>query len=577
MLRGLAVVLMLFAHSVSFFNSMQHPVLRFVGKYGNTIVFTTFLFVSGAVAYISYMSVSSEKKWKEKKNKILIRSAKLLLTYYLVAFFASIKVFYSEGVSQWPRLVYEILLLVRVPSFSEFLIPFVIYGLLIIPFRKILKFIADNYLVMILTGVLVYLIGVIMYSVRIPAPFVYYTSFLSGYSDWFRFPVLQYFPVFILGAFWGGVTLRSTQANKILTALVVLGALVLGFLTINFSAYSAPTLEVYEVGVFFNRWPPSVNFILFGLMTVFFGYLVIELTRKIDRVGIVKGFFLFLGKEAFSFYVYHIIILYLYRAVFNQKFGNPLIVVALFTLLLVISALIILMASSIRQRVSLKSPKQGFVARVLKSRLALVMIAIVLFFGFIFVINRDRSKGIISFLPTRNRNKAEVEGVFLEESEPFWWDSAFKYSIQVTVTNGSLNDPITVEDNIKMTIDHSALVDSRKSFANGADLRLVHFDSDGYSTVNISVVNANASETEIYFNPSERIVPVASDNDYYLYYGNASLEEEEIDQEFKDVSFSEYEMFFGEEVKAAIRIETLQKWVLRGGGVPEKSAGVLSF
>ena len=298
--RGLAIFLMVVAHVTVFINNNSNAFLGGLAQLIDIIAFTVFLMVSGAVAYLAYLD---RKETKKMRSSIVDRSFNLLVAYFIVSLVAIL----PELSKDFARKTLEILFFLRSPSYSEFLIPFIVYGFSLIPLRNFYKKIASNLKLLIIVGLSAYILGWLLYQVPYPKSLSYYMSFVSGYSDWFRFPLLQYFPVFLVGIYFGRIFQgRELSIERFIKYGVVINIAFMVFLVLGLVSNTAPA-ELLE------RWPPTPLFLLAGTIAFVLMYVGFSLLK--GRIPL--SFLSYMGKHASAFYIYHIIILYLYRHYVN--------------------------------------------------------------------------------------------------------------------------------------------------------------------------------------------------------------------------------------------------------------------
>jgi len=237
--RGLAIFLMVVAHVTVFINNNSNAFLGGLAQLIDIIAFTVFLMVSGAVAYLAYLD---RKETKKMRSSIVDRSFNLLVAYFIVSLVAIL----PELSKDFARKTLEILFFLRSPSYSEFLIPFIVYGFSLIPLRNFYKKIASNLKLLIIVGLSAYILGWLLYQVPYPKSLSYYMSFVSGYSDWFRFPLLQYFPVFLVGIYFGRIFQgRELSIERFIKYGVVINIAFMVFLQLSASfsiSFSPPFL-----------------------------------------------------------------------------------------------------------------------------------------------------------------------------------------------------------------------------------------------------------------------------------------------------------------------------------------------
>ncbi len=117
----------------------------------------------------------------------------------------------------------------------------------------------------------------------------------------------------------------------------------------------------------------------------------------------------------------------------------------------------------------------------------------------------------------------------LKENSPttVWWNGAFAYRRQITITNTSAASSINAYPVYVDFTDHYGLVQSGKAQEDGSDVRVIFCSND--STCNEihrvpkKIWNSNSASVEVWFKIQESIAANSTDSRYYLYYGNPTL------------------------------------------------------
>lgn len=103
-----------------------------------------------------------------------------------------------------------------------------------------------------------------------------------------------------------------------------------------------------------------------------------------------------------------------------------------------------------------------------------------------------------------------------------WWDSSYQYRRNIGIPAGSAAIPTNYS--VPLILDHAALVTAGKSQADGDDVRVLYRNGTGWLELD-RALDANsgwdAASTKIWFKLQAAIAATTSDNNYYLYYGNA--------------------------------------------------------
>lgn len=188
-MKGLLVISMILAHVIQFLGK-RTAVMSEISQFVNLITFSGFFFCFGYVFYVAYLSKTISAVWK----RILKTSFKTLVAFYIsgICYCAILK----RGISEsW---ILKILLLEKIPGYSEFLISFALVSLVglifFIPLQKLLK----HKWLALGGGMLLLLTTFIPYQ-KVTCTQL---GLLIGTKKFAAFPVLQYFPLWLAGAFF---------------------------------------------------------------------------------------------------------------------------------------------------------------------------------------------------------------------------------------------------------------------------------------------------------------------------------------------------------------------------------------
>lgn len=197
-MKGVLVIGMILAHVIQFLGK-HNVVTSEISSFINCITFSGFFFCFGYVFYVAYLSKTLSAVWE----RILNTSFKTLIAFYISGFCYCAVL--KRGMSQnW---IWKILTLNYIPGYSEFLISFALVSLIglifFIPLQKSLKY-----------KWLTLLIGIILlFTTFIPYPKVTCTQLglLIGTKKFCAFPVLQYFPLWLAGAFFAKYKIKWSR------------------------------------------------------------------------------------------------------------------------------------------------------------------------------------------------------------------------------------------------------------------------------------------------------------------------------------------------------------------------------
>ncbi|MFA6603157.1 MAG: hypothetical protein WCT01_05150, partial [Candidatus Shapirobacteria bacterium] len=109
------------------------------------------------------------------------------------------------------------------------------------------------------------------------------------------------------------------------------------------------------------------------------------------------------------------------------------------------------------------------------------------------------------------------------DTPPLWWNSAYGYRQQLTVTNLS-GSSLPSGYSFSYNINHASLVSLSQSLSSGDDIRIVYWN--GSSNVELDRVlddasSWNSASTQIWFRGQSTLGALSASTDYYVYYGNS--------------------------------------------------------
>ena len=100
-----------------------------------------------------------------------------------------------------------------------------------------------------------------------------------------------------------------------------------------------------------------------------------------------------------------------------------------------------------------------------------------------------------------------------------WWSAIHRYRKKITISGSTGGYNLY---SIKLQFDHAALVAAGQSLASGDDVRVAYWDGSGWMELDRRVDDQsswNSPATEIWFRTETSVA--GTDDNYYLYYGNA--------------------------------------------------------
>ncbi|MCA9392307.1 hypothetical protein KC614_03835 [candidate division WWE3 bacterium] len=287
-LRGSAVLFMIVCHAFVLLYSGKLLVMDLLVFWGATVCFTIFLFV------FSVIYARKINNGRLQLSKELRRVLTFIVGYFIVAFWV---VFWSfpDVIKDGAYWVFRVLSLYYMPAFTEFVITFAWFVLLFLilqrPIKAMLKRMSST---VIVTATLYVLAGVLYTMTADTLLWRTIGAQLVGFRDFHIFGVLSYMPVAGFGLWWGSREFKDDNVRMVSARnwFVVLLAL---FVFLRVTGLSS-----------WHRWPPSIYFMLYGFT---FTFLAIWQFDWIKKLGRVYKFVLSVGKNAFVYYLGHLLIL----------------------------------------------------------------------------------------------------------------------------------------------------------------------------------------------------------------------------------------------------------------------------
>lgn len=560
--RGLAVLLMFISHSIDFFYNGDLFWLDFLRWFTAVVSFTTFIYLSGASNYIASVDHAGDSEiWQKKKLHLLIKTLQLLAIYYALALFLSILNSYQASGIDYLSLVKDILLLRHIPTYTEFIITFIILNFSLVFFGRAYKFILKNSLAVLIVGLNVYILGMFFYQFDFGDELNHYKALFVGHDQGYRFPVFQYFPVYLFGMKFGRELLTNIKRFRISW---VLQLLLLGLLTFGFAISKIWDNVDGEGFVFLQRWPPSISFLLVGIIFVQCVIIFHKIWNYIFNSSGEKITFLeFLGRNPLDFYVLHIILLELYKNFIGTKTASILLVFIGFSVLLVVVSTLVFL--KLKFRFTPKFNLEKKINDIINQRFSIPMkhfyrlTALVLIVGAVaLVVHKvDVSGGEQVKIET----EGFVQGVSVPENVE-WWNKDYKYYSEITIRNIDTDRLLAENSTLSINLDHKKLVAAGKSLESGEDLTVVYLADGRYEQRKVFVENPNTPNAQVFFDTVQNIAPESSIAGYYLYYGNKHPVGISVLDEVNETS-ANYEITLGEEQSALIVTGLSRTWYLK--------------
>lgn len=254
--KGLLVLGMVYCHTLQFFSDqMIFPQGQKWIEFINLITFSGFVFSFGYVCQLAYYNKAFSKVW----HRMLATAFKTLLAFYISG--TAFRLFIDQRPLEW-KTIRPILLLNDMPGWSEFLASFtylIVLGLLL--FVPLKWMVGRKWTGFTAAGLLLLTTWIPYGSIHEPI-----WALLFGTRDFASFPVVQYFPYYLLGMLFARYRIGFDWRVLAGSALAS-GAFVWRWL-------SNPETSLPE------RFPPSVWWILGPALLLYGYYLLSRLMEK---------------------------------------------------------------------------------------------------------------------------------------------------------------------------------------------------------------------------------------------------------------------------------------------------------
>jgi hypothetical protein len=250
-MRAVAVILMIFAHTSFFVYSGTNVMANTAIRFANTITLSLFVFISGISAAKSIRN-SGHISHVERNIKMAEYGLILYFSYVAVSLVSLLTAIQHVESSLIPGKILEILLFTSPPNFTEYMFLFMFLPFIALPFSHAIRTKSFDTFHAVVLSVVCYISGYVLYTSTVTGPLASLKELIAGGSTLLRFPLLFYIPVYVFGIWWESN--RSVRAILIGTAFTLICHLVSIIFTI-------PSLAI-DV-----RWPPSIGFLSIGILS----------------------------------------------------------------------------------------------------------------------------------------------------------------------------------------------------------------------------------------------------------------------------------------------------------------------
>lgn len=211
--RGLLVIMMVYGHVMQFFGDSQiFPLVGTMIDVINLTVFPTFVFYFGATAVLAYL----------KKPYLQALPGMLRTTLRAYAVFCLSGVGYRvlrENKAFSVGTVRRVMQLHDIPGWSEFLISFTLYGLLLIVGYAVFDFLSRKPMACLFVSALCVCSCLVVPYGEIPT----HLALLIGGRNFSYFPIVQYMPYFLCGMLYSQGDRRTRRMLFVVAVVSSLG------------------------------------------------------------------------------------------------------------------------------------------------------------------------------------------------------------------------------------------------------------------------------------------------------------------------------------------------------------------
>lgn len=515
--RGAAVLIMMLTHAIAFFHIGTDNLMSVLGDFGGTVSFTMFLFLSGCAAYLGYIRLETRRS---RVEKVLRRTLFLALGYILVAFVATLPTFSFPPGIHWFVNLANIVTFNTIPDFGEFIIPFILFSLILVAAKPLFKIATSNPLLTIAVGAGSYALGQILYTVPMTGYLEVIKEIWAGSGELHRFPLLQYLIIYLLGMQWGKFMSRVNKSSTRLKTSV--------FASIGYGILLAAAVVIQtnlNIPALFERsfrWPPSIAFVLAGLLASMVVYTIILFTRNLRFIPSGQVLLNYIGNNAFTFFVVHTVVLYAYRYLSADARQESAFLVIVFYILLVVVSVVLTAGVQIVIANLQNDPdnRAGEFGWLLNERILVRMVWI----GVAIIVGLSLFQQRVNANPVNTEDVAFRKRLIREQAWPFWWDHTYNYFHQLTVSASEFQT-LPKSQWFQITFDHATLVAQGMAKADGSDVRIVYYveSQDNFIELPIVFSGINSGSATVAFQLDENIAAGQTNDRYFLYYGNQAV------------------------------------------------------
>ncbi len=485
-IKLIAVFFMFAAHTVAFlfigyrdttftptsFDAIFTELIVFARGWGDLTSFSIFLIVSSALLYISGFSMN------KSVGERLIRLGRIMIVYYVLAFILSLRQLSGRMPEEVLVEVGRILTLQSVPGYSEFYLAFVGFGLIVIIFRSAIIKLAKKPFLLLGLSLVAFALGEGLLRLSVAADLPNFLqnwgSLIYGSYDLYRFPILQYSPLFAIGLLMGmwlkDHKLSLSEKRIELKILVAVICVVVGI-----AIFASPE-------DFIRRWPPTLGFLALGLAWALLQMNILVAMKWQDKIpDWLCKLAEFVGRNLLALLLVHTAILSIYSQLQLPLLGVKSTIFAGF-IVIIMTVILVRLFNSI----------MIFLQRVSGARL--ISVSVIALAGLVIVLVLAQSQTNFNQLPPQN-DTAEEELVVQSD-----WKGANSPSRLSWEISEFAED--CCESFVRLDLNHADLVQKNESREDANDFELFYQGLRGSRMLEIAVEDESTTFTKIYANLS---------------------------------------------------------------------------
>jgi len=587
--RGFAVAMMIITHVIAVAYdqvSGTSSIVYYIGLIGGIGSFTTFLFLSGTSTYLSYLKYdnSDKESIQRARTKLIHRSIKLLILYYLLAtasIFVTTTLYPFPPSVQWLENIIKTLGFVIVPVFTEFILAILFYWVTLIPFRKFYKYLSNNPLLGIFISALLFVLGQLILSIDLGnAELNTIKGLFGGYSNLHLFPVLQYFPIFFLGILYGKFIYNVDDKRRRFKVTTIWLLCAVGLSIASTLIFDYLRITLFNPLPDAGRFPPSLGFLALSL-TISLTIIVVLSVIYRFLPNFLKIFLHFSGVNALELFFFHVIILFVYRYIttsvtYPEGAKHPDLpgILIIYAIVLILSIILTNIKEALKNWVNdYEDVERTWWFFTEKAISTLILVIIFAFVGT--TIYRD-----IFVKPALADTTAFQfkKRVIQEEEWPIWWNFEYKAARQLEIENDNFGQILYANSWVGITFNHrDALGRGSALRQDGNDIRIVYFDFElgEFKELPFILENPNSENTKIYFKLAENINPGETSDRYFLYYGNEFTSPYPQAKDRFTSKPIEDNIALSEELSNSIAVKVNKRWFLKKKATAYQAASLL--